>query len=267
MFTADEAVRLVKTITTLSQALPPSVLKATTNNKIWQVMHGAEGESPFQTFNQCFDALFVEDCRDSEGNLQHIRQGKSGMGLVCTYLRKLNWSQGFPLDLVEIKLKRLTTELNNIMYVSYTFVTTRRTDTNSGRNVDEPKSTCQTNLASKLRDANNTHQPELSFQRKAVKNLQAAQGPPPSPPPPETLRSSTRSTSEPHEVAEALGTESVVPEAIPKAPTKRTTVVEVDDEDEDAAQTSFVPYDLFHLPYLMSDDSQENACQAWKSGR
>ena len=70
---------------------------------------------PFETFNKRFDALFAEDCRDAEGHLPHIRQGKSGMGLVGAYLKKVDWSQGFPLDLVAIKLRRLVAELTSIM--------------------------------------------------------------------------------------------------------------------------------------------------------
>ena len=91
MTAVEETIRLVKTIHTLSQALPPSVPKATTGDKIWDVMHGAESESAFQTFNQRFDALFAEDCRDAEGRLHYIRQGKSGpcvgvfgLGLPCS---------------------------------------------------------------------------------------------------------------------------------------------------------------------------------------
>ena len=62
-----------------------------------------ESGTLFETFNQRFDALFAKDCRDLEGRLHYIRQGKSGMGVVCLYLKKIDWSQDFPLDLVEIK--------------------------------------------------------------------------------------------------------------------------------------------------------------------
>jgi len=72
-----------------------------------------------ETFNQRFDALFAEDCCDASGCLHYIRRGKSGMGIVCSYLKKLDWEKGFPLDIVAIKLQRLKTELSDIMYVSY----------------------------------------------------------------------------------------------------------------------------------------------------
>ena len=61
MPTIPDILWLIKNITQLSNALPPSVDKATTKDKIWIVMHGPEGETPFETFNQRFDALFGED--------------------------------------------------------------------------------------------------------------------------------------------------------------------------------------------------------------
>jgi hypothetical protein len=116
MTTIEGIKALVKTITTLSNALPPSVPKGTTKDKIWTVFHRPECENPFETFNKRFDALFAEDCRDSTGHLHYIRSGKSGMGIVCSYLKKINWAE-LPLNLVETKLERLNTELSHIMYV------------------------------------------------------------------------------------------------------------------------------------------------------
>jgi hypothetical protein len=106
---------LIKQITTLSASLPKSVPNGTQKDKIWVVMQGSEGESVFETFNKRFDALFAEDCRDSNGRLHHIRQGKKGMGEICEYLMRIDWSANIPLDLVEIKLSRLSAELNHIM--------------------------------------------------------------------------------------------------------------------------------------------------------
>jgi hypothetical protein len=79
-------------------------------------MEAKERDTPHETFNGRFDALFGEDCRDSDGRLHHVRQGKFGMGLVVSYLSKINWT-GFPLDLVELKLQRLVTELKYLQYV------------------------------------------------------------------------------------------------------------------------------------------------------
>lgn len=111
------AIRLaVKEIGTLSASLADSVPKGSKDDKLWLVMNSAEGESPHETFNRRFDALFAEDCRDSSGRLHHVRQGKLGMGLVVTYLSKLNWAN-FPLDLVDLKLQRLITELKHLQYV------------------------------------------------------------------------------------------------------------------------------------------------------
>ena len=62
--------------------------------------------------------MFAEDCCDSDGDLHYVRQGKLGMGLVASYLSKINWATGFPLDLVELKLQCLVTELKSLQYVS-----------------------------------------------------------------------------------------------------------------------------------------------------
>lgn len=110
---------LVKEITTLSNSLPPLVQQATKDDKIWSVMNTDEGETAYETFNRRFDAMFGEDCRDSTGRLQHVRKGKFGMAVVCMYLSKCDWADGFPLDLVDIKLQRLVAELRHLRYVAY----------------------------------------------------------------------------------------------------------------------------------------------------
>ena len=109
---------LVKEISTLSTSLQDSVPKGSKDDKIWSVMNSDELDTPHETFNRRFDAMFAEDCRDSDGHLHYVRQGKFGMGLVVSYLSKINWTTGFPLDLVELKLQRLITELKTLQYVS-----------------------------------------------------------------------------------------------------------------------------------------------------
>lgn len=164
---------LVKDITVLSNSLPRSVQQATKDNKIWSIMNAGQGETAHETFNRCFDAMFGQECRDSTGCLKHIRKGKLGMGLVCSYLSKCDWADGFPLDLVEIKLVRLVEELKHLRYVfNLPLLLCIITDSApSGSDVD---STTQTqpsrNVAptSKLTDANDAAQPELSFQRQAI---------------------------------------------------------------------------------------------------
>ena len=108
---------LVKEIGTLSNSLSDSVPKGSKDDKIWSVMNTEERDNPHETFNQRFDAMFAEDCRNSNGRLHHLRQGKFGINLVVSYLSKINWMSGFPLDLVEIKLQRLITELKFLQYV------------------------------------------------------------------------------------------------------------------------------------------------------
>jgi hypothetical protein len=39
-------------------------------------MNTEECDTPHETFNRRFDAMFAEDCRDSDGRLHHVRQGK-----------------------------------------------------------------------------------------------------------------------------------------------------------------------------------------------
>ncbi len=64
--------QLVKEITALSLSLSDAVLKASKDDKIWSVMNTEEGETPHETFNCHFDALFGEDCHDSRGHLHHL---------------------------------------------------------------------------------------------------------------------------------------------------------------------------------------------------
>jgi len=104
---------LGKDISTLSTSLSDAVPKASKDDKIWSVMNSKEGDTPYETFNRRFDALFGEDCRDSSGSLHYVRQGKLGMGLVMLYLSKINWTKDFPLDLVALKLQHLIDELKN----------------------------------------------------------------------------------------------------------------------------------------------------------
>src|SRR5258708_19110569 len=108
---------LLKDISALSSTLSDAVPKGSKDNKIWSVFNTKERDIPHETFNHRFDALFGVDCRDSRGRLLHVRQGKLGIGLVISYLSKIDWAAGFPLDLVELKLQRLVTELKVLQCV------------------------------------------------------------------------------------------------------------------------------------------------------
>jgi hypothetical protein len=103
MLTVADISSLVADIGILAHGLPSSVPNGSKEDKIWAAMNSDEGETPHETFNKRFDAMFGEDCRDLHGHLHHVRHGKLGMGLVCSYLSNLDWTS-FPLDLVEIKL-------------------------------------------------------------------------------------------------------------------------------------------------------------------
>ncbi|KAF7965429.1 hypothetical protein HWV62_43656 [Athelia sp. TMB] len=104
---------LVKKIINLSNALPAQAVRlAIQRDKICMVMHGPEGETPWQTLNKRFDALFAEDCRDDQGRLPEIRRGQYGMDLVAKYLEELGPAlDEMPREPLAIKLERLTTEL------------------------------------------------------------------------------------------------------------------------------------------------------------
>ena len=97
---------LINNIVSLTRSLPTSVPLATDEDRIFAVMSSPEGESTWHTFNKRFDALFGEDCRDSTGQLHHIRRGRLGMDKVCDYLGTLDVGS-VPLDLATIKLVRL----------------------------------------------------------------------------------------------------------------------------------------------------------------
>ncbi|KAG6894014.1 hypothetical protein C0992_007838 [Termitomyces sp. T32_za158] len=146
---------LVKTIISLSSNLPPSVKQGSKSDKIWTVMNAEEGETPHETFNRRFDAMFGEDCCDSNGRLEHVCKGKLGLGLVCSYLLKVDWIADFPLDLVETKLQRLVLELKHL----------HKSDTRSNTQTQPARRPVPT---AKLTDENNLEQPKLSFQCKVV---------------------------------------------------------------------------------------------------
>ncbi|KAG6901321.1 hypothetical protein C0995_013613 [Termitomyces sp. Mi166 len=161
MPTAAAIQALVKTITALSSDLPLSVKQGSKSDKIWTVMNAGEGETLHETFNRHFDAMFGEDCRDSNGHLGYVRKGKLGLGLVCLYLSKIDWAVNFPLDLVEIKLQRLVSELKYLQYIA----TLSESDAGSNTQTRPARRTVPT---AKLTDENNLEQPKLPFQRKVV---------------------------------------------------------------------------------------------------
>jgi hypothetical protein len=115
MCTTETIKQLVKEISSLSASLSDAIPKGSKHDKISSVMNSMERDTPHETFNGRFDALFGENCRDSHGRLHYVRQGKLGMGLVVSYLSKLDWTS-FPLDIVELKLQRLIAELQHLQY-------------------------------------------------------------------------------------------------------------------------------------------------------
>ena len=121
MLTVAEISNLVTDICTLANGLPTSVPNGSKEDKIWAVMHSDNSETPHETFNKRFNAMFGEDCHDLHGRLHYVCHGKLGIGLVCSYLTKLDWTD-FPLDLAEIKLRCLLVELKQLQCVSNLFL-------------------------------------------------------------------------------------------------------------------------------------------------
>jgi len=113
MLTIADISTLIAEISTLTNGLPSSVPNSSKEDKIWAVMNSDDGKTPHETFNKRFDAMFGEDCHDIHGHLHHVRHGKLGMALVCSYLTNLDWTD-FPLDLIEIKLCHLLVELTQL---------------------------------------------------------------------------------------------------------------------------------------------------------
>lgn len=118
MSTIADIVKLLQKISILSKALPESVSPGSPEDKIWIVLQGSEGDTPWVTLNRRFDTLFAEHCRDQDGRLLHIWRGQYGMDAVCAYLATINFRDAnMPLDLVELKLLRIHTELIHLVYV------------------------------------------------------------------------------------------------------------------------------------------------------
>ena len=103
MLTIAEISSLVAEICTLANGLPSSVPNGSKEDKIWIVINSTDGKTPHKMFNKQFNALFGEDCHDLHGHLHHVCHGNLGIGLVCSYLTNLDWTD-LPLDLAEIKL-------------------------------------------------------------------------------------------------------------------------------------------------------------------
>ena len=114
---AQNILSSISSITTLCKELPMTISHGSKRCKIYEVLSGPEGENAWHTFNQRFDALFGEDCRDEEGRLHHICHGEYGMDKVIKYLSTMDLGS-LLLDLVDIKLNWLKEELEFLSCVS-----------------------------------------------------------------------------------------------------------------------------------------------------
>jgi hypothetical protein len=89
----QEIKSLVK-ISSISENLPETVPEGSPDDKLSVVMTGEEANSPWETLNWRFDAVFEGDCRDENGHFHHLRQRIHGMGAVCRSVPILLVSSG-----------------------------------------------------------------------------------------------------------------------------------------------------------------------------
>ena len=113
MLTIAEIRSIIANICILANALISSVPSGSKKDKIWAVMSSNDGKTPYKTFNKKFDAMFDKDCCDLHGHLHHLHCRKPRIGLVCSYLTNLDWTDIF-LNLSEIKLQHLLVELRQL---------------------------------------------------------------------------------------------------------------------------------------------------------
>ena len=102
---------LVRTIRNYTKALPLAIPEATVEDRI----HAAatlelSDEGPWYQFNRIFDTFAGVDCLDNDGRNKYIRRGAMGMDAICAYLNSLSYNE-LPLDLVELKLSKLSAQL------------------------------------------------------------------------------------------------------------------------------------------------------------
>jgi hypothetical protein len=99
-------------------------------------------------------------------------------------------------------------------------------DLNRDTNIDAPKTTRQSNPASKLRDTDNVQQPELSYQRQAVQHFHGNQGehPPQESPPGDTLSS--------HPAAEVAEPKEPSTQPPSPSPAKRLVTIVINDDND-----------------------------------
>jgi hypothetical protein len=95
---------------TLCKEITINVPIGNKRSKIHLVMTGNGGEDTWQTFNKWFDAFFVEDSCNRQGQLHHIHHGEFSMDIIIKYLSTLD-VKSLPLDLVVKKLDQLEAEL------------------------------------------------------------------------------------------------------------------------------------------------------------
>lgn len=163
MSTISEIKTLIKAITTLLNSLPQSVQQGMKEDKIWSVMNMEEYE---MALIRCYIWGRLLRC------FWPFAIGRFGLSHVYFYLSKIDWADNFPLNIVEIKLQRLLTELKHLYIFIHFQPFCLMADIHlSGSDADPTVQTwpsCHTAPTSKLTNANNTTQPELSFQHKAV---------------------------------------------------------------------------------------------------
>lgn len=110
---------LIANISGMITGLPTSIPEGESDGHLYHVIKNVMGvdENIFSTFNQRFDILFAEDCRDNDGRLKNIVHREYGMDAVCAYLKSIEWPADTPVEPVQIKLNRLLDEITYLVYV------------------------------------------------------------------------------------------------------------------------------------------------------
>ena len=120
-FHAQAAV--VEAITLLTKNLPSNIPKGKREGKLYQVLTNNNycGETPWETFNKCMDAMFGEDCWNIEGHLENVCWGWFGMDIVTKYLClaiDLPGAKAFHIPMM-LKLEHLKNKLKILVWVTF----------------------------------------------------------------------------------------------------------------------------------------------------
>jgi len=107
---------------TIAKKIPLTVSLATKTDKIPEIFKSIpvprDADKHWEVFNRRMDLLFGEDVRDSAGRLKYFRRGALGLDMVIKYIQEESEHSTLIWDLAQIKVDRLITEIETLMYVT-----------------------------------------------------------------------------------------------------------------------------------------------------